>query len=280
MDDELGNTGGSANQTTMLEALRSCIAEARTDLRPYFTRTVEIAKSCEGRGICLKDVFCAVIGDSKHRRQLEVTFRDGSGRRGRRSHPKPSAALRHRPTPTPPAAAAATAAPQDRRGIPPCPTRLRVVALTEERGDCASNRRSSTGLLTASTRRALSLASAELPTFREKWEGLFPSFGFCIDPFRFGLKLFRNGIHCLWGGFHVSTRFRHDPGEMYRESDQGANQRGNSNQYPSVRAGALLHGGCQFASVAVTEFFFWTEGLLDDRNPFCGRFSAEAIIRQ
>lgn len=79
MDDELGGTGGSANQTTMLEALRSCIAEARADLRPYFTNTVEIAKSCEGRGICLKDVFCAVIGDSKHRRQLEVTFRDGSG---------------------------------------------------------------------------------------------------------------------------------------------------------------------------------------------------------
>ena len=79
MDGELGSTGGSANQTTMLEALRSCIAEARADLRPYFTRTVEIAKSCEGRGICLKDVFCAVIGDSKHRRQLEVTFRDGSG---------------------------------------------------------------------------------------------------------------------------------------------------------------------------------------------------------
>lgn len=79
MDGELGGTGGSANQTTMLEALRSCIAEARADLRPYFTNTVEIAKSCEGRGICLKDVFCAVIGDSKHRRQLEVTFRDGSG---------------------------------------------------------------------------------------------------------------------------------------------------------------------------------------------------------
>ena len=65
---------------TLCLILRSCIAEARADLRPYFTRTVEIAKSCEGRGICLKDVFCAVIGDSKHRRQLEVTFRNGSGR--------------------------------------------------------------------------------------------------------------------------------------------------------------------------------------------------------
>lgn len=79
MDDEFGNTGGRANQTAMIEAIRSCIAEARADLRPYFNRTVEIAKSCEGRGICLKDVFSAVIGDSKHRRQLEVFFRDGSG---------------------------------------------------------------------------------------------------------------------------------------------------------------------------------------------------------
>lgn len=74
------NSGKGKRRTAIVEVLRSCIAEARTDLRPYFTNTVEIAKSCEGRGICLKDVFCAVIGDSKHRRQLEVTFRNGSGR--------------------------------------------------------------------------------------------------------------------------------------------------------------------------------------------------------
>ena len=73
------DTQNETTGPTLCLILRSCIAEARTDLRPYFTRTVEIAKSCEGRGICLKDVFCAVIGDSKHRRQLEVTFRDGSG---------------------------------------------------------------------------------------------------------------------------------------------------------------------------------------------------------
>ena len=84
MDDEFGNTGGRANQTALIEALRSCIAEARTDLRPYFTRTVEIAKSCEGRGICLKDVFSAVIGDSKHRRQLEVLFSRRERERSRR----------------------------------------------------------------------------------------------------------------------------------------------------------------------------------------------------
>ena len=72
-------TEGWRKCKSMLNVIRTGIANWRTEDRPLLERTLEIAMNCDWRDLAIEDLFCAVVGDEPHRRRLAEVFRDGRG---------------------------------------------------------------------------------------------------------------------------------------------------------------------------------------------------------
>ena len=72
-------TEGGRKCKSMLNVIRTGIANWRPEDRPLLERTLEIAMNCDWRDLAIEDLFCAVVGDEPHRRRLAEVFRDGRG---------------------------------------------------------------------------------------------------------------------------------------------------------------------------------------------------------
>ena len=72
-------TEGGRNCKSMLNVIRTGIANWRTEDRPLLERTLEVAMKCDWRDLAVEDLFCAVVGDESHRRLLAGIFRVGRG---------------------------------------------------------------------------------------------------------------------------------------------------------------------------------------------------------
>ena len=72
-------TEGWRKCKSMLNVIRTGIANWRPEDRPLLERTLEIAMNCDWRDLAIEDLFCAVVGDEPHRRLLAEIFRAGRG---------------------------------------------------------------------------------------------------------------------------------------------------------------------------------------------------------
>ena len=70
-------TEGGRKCKSMLNVIRTGIANWRPEDRPRLERTLEIAMTCDWRDLAVEDLFCAVVGDKPHRRLLAGVFRAG-----------------------------------------------------------------------------------------------------------------------------------------------------------------------------------------------------------
>lgn len=72
-------TEGGRKCKSMLNVIRTGIANWRTEDRPLLERTLEIAMNCDWRDLAVEDLFCAVVCDERHRRLLAGIFKAGRG---------------------------------------------------------------------------------------------------------------------------------------------------------------------------------------------------------
>ena len=70
-------TEGGRKCKSMLDVIQSGISSWRSEDRPLLERTLGIAMNCDWRDLAVEDLFCAVVGDARHRRLLAGVFRAG-----------------------------------------------------------------------------------------------------------------------------------------------------------------------------------------------------------